>query len=137
MTHSVRDTSSGRDPSLCGESLSEPSFMSNQAELLAIVQHELEDIEVDENDRCKWTDIANAQTHIMAQIRRLAASAPAGDAVAWRCRDKIFNSWEICDSAELVAARRKYPDQWEIVPLYARPQAVEVRDIAGGLTDEK
>ena len=43
-------------------------------DVMEIIRQELEDIEVDEDGTCHWTDVANANTHIQARIRRAVST---------------------------------------------------------------
>jgi len=45
-------------------------------EVMEIIRQELEDVEVEEDGGCHWTDVANANTHIQARLRRLVGSPP-------------------------------------------------------------
>ena len=42
---------------------------AERAEIVTIVDSELSNIEVDERGCCRWTDVANALTHIQARLR--------------------------------------------------------------------
>lgn len=39
-------------------------------DVMEIIRQELEDIEVEEDGTCHWGDVANANTHIQARLRR-------------------------------------------------------------------
>ncbi len=41
--------------------------------IMKIIRQELEDIEVGKDDRCHWTDVANATAHIRARVAKLSA----------------------------------------------------------------
>lgn len=45
--------------------------------IISIVDNELGNIEVDERGHCKWTDVANALTHIQAQLRSVPTADPS------------------------------------------------------------
>lgn len=39
-------------------------------DVLEVIRQELEDVEVKEDGTCHWTDVANANVHIQARLRR-------------------------------------------------------------------
>lgn len=49
-------------------------------DVMEIIRQELEDVEVEEDGGCRWTDVANANTHIQARLRVLAQSPQETDA---------------------------------------------------------
>lgn len=49
--------------------------MTASTPALEIVEHEIGSIEVNQDGSCRWTDVANALTHIRAQLSRLPAQA--------------------------------------------------------------
>lgn len=44
-------------------------------EVIRIIDSELGAIYVQQNNMCRWTDVANAQVHIEAQVRKLLTPA--------------------------------------------------------------
>lgn len=88
---------------------------------------DFDNIEVDADGKCNWTDVANAQTHLRAQLRRYTASQEKQEPVAWQRRVKYPDApgatgeWLQCSESEATDpfARRV---SYEYRPLYISPQ---------------
>lgn len=72
-----------------------------EEKIVEIVKCEIENIEIDANGLCRWTDVANALTHIRAQLNALELEpkifqAPKGEAYQYVC-DNLLESGDDAD----------------------------------------